>query len=97
MTNNRTVTKQNKKKWDPFKKRRKWLLFSQQVTYAQIGEEIGRSHETIKTVINLYPEKKSRRIQEYIAERFGVPYEYLWGSSNHHRASLPKGKKVVND
>lgn len=98
MNHNQTVTEDSKKKkWNTLKRRRKMLLAWHQVTVTQISREMGLSRETVKTVVNLYPEKKSHRVQEYIAQRLGVPYERLWGSSDQHRAIITKGKKVVND
>ena len=94
MKRNQTViTNTKKKKWETLKRRRKALLAWHQVSLAQIGREMGLSHETIKTVVNLYPERKSRKVQEYITQRLGVPYEKLWGFADHHEVNSNKSKK----
>ena len=95
--NQPVIANTKKKKWETLKRRRKALLAWHRISLTQIGREMGLSHETIKTVVNLYPERKSRKVQEYIAQRLGVPYEKLWGLSDSHRAIITNKKRTVND
>jgi|GEM_PF-2119267 len=98
MRHNQTVTDTAKKnRWELLKRRRKMLLAWHQITMTQIAREMNLSPETIKTVVNLYPERTSRRVQDYIARRLKVPYERLWGfrdQHDHHKGHYNKGKKA---
>lgn len=79
---------------DILKRRRKALMAYHQVTLAQLARELGLAQRTVGTVVNRYPEKKSRRIQEYIAQRLGVSFEKLWGP---HKSIITDKKRAVND
>ena len=100
MKSNTTITEKEHKKpeWVKLKRFRKSCFKMQDVCYTDIARELHRSDRTISTIVNLFPDKKSRRIQEYIAERLKTPYKDLWGTDPHHNKTIvTKVKKVVND
>lgn len=67
-------------------------------TMADIARKTGNSPNTVGTVVNYYPIKKSRRIQETIALVLNKKYERVWGhASSHHEAIVTKEKRAVND
>jgi lambda repressor-like predicted transcriptional regulator len=74
-------------------RRRKALLAYHGVSLAQLARKIGRSQHTLSTVVNRYPEKKSRYIQERIAEILNVPYEKLWNDPPHQHESIVSSER----
>lgn len=91
-------TKRNKtQQAEKLRGERKALLARRNIKMSEIAREMGRAQATIQTVINLYPDKKSRYVQEYLAQRLNVPYERLWGSSDDHKSILTNKKQAVND
>jgi orotate phosphoribosyltransferase-like protein len=81
-----------------FKRRRKAYFKMKGLKYTDIAEELKLSDRTVSTIINLFPAKKSLRVQKYISQRLKVQYEKLWGSDPHHNSQiLPEKKRVVND
>jgi lambda repressor-like predicted transcriptional regulator len=87
-----------KAKTEFLKRSRKAYFKIRGLKYVDIAREMNLSVRTISTVMNRFPEKKSRAIQKYIADRLCVPYEKLWGVDPHHNKTiLTKEKRVVND
>jgi lambda repressor-like predicted transcriptional regulator len=70
---------------------RRALLRLHNLTLAQLSRETGRAAATIGTIINCYPKKKSREIQEYIAKRTKTPYARIWGTIAPKRVVKKKG------
>lgn len=90
--------KKNKtKQAEKLRGERKALLARKNIKMAEIAREMGRSQSTVQTVINLYPKKKSRYVQEHLAQRLNVPYERLWGSVDDHKSILANKQRAVND
>ena len=77
-----------------------WLTMKG-VTMSDIARTTGNSPHTVGTIVNYYPTKKSRRIQEAIALALNKPYEKIWGDlkyvSRDHRRIVANKKRVVND
>lgn len=74
---------------------RRALLKLHNLTHAQLARETGRSASTIAVIVNLYPRKKSRKIQEHIARRTETPYEAIWGGAAS--AEAPRKKRHSKD
>ena len=62
-----------------------------------IAKITGNSPKTVGTIINYYPIKKSRRIQEAIANALNKPFEKIWHHERNHNLTITKKDKVVND
>ncbi len=84
-----------KMKTDMLKRRRKALLALHGLTHVQIASEIGLSPSTVQVVVNGH--RKSRRIQQHIADRLNVPFEKLWGTGGHHKQIVTNNDRAVND
>jgi hypothetical protein len=84
-------------------RQRKALLALHGLTPTNIARGTGRNVRTVCTIINRYPEKKSRPIQEYIAQHTNKCYEQIWGTveqkwpvngNGHHSTTVADNKKV---
>ncbi len=84
-------------KKNPKAQRIKAMLTIRSITMSDIARTTGNSPHTVGTVVNYYPVKKSRRIQEAIANALNKPFEKVWPHERHHRLTISKTKKVVND
>jgi hypothetical protein len=73
---------------------RRSLLALHGITTTEIARRIGRARSTVSTVINYYPRKRSKRIQEQIARLLLVNYESLWGGSSKHATTLTSEKQL---
>jgi hypothetical protein len=56
------------------------LLALHGIKLADIARATGRSQKIVSTVVNSYPLKKSRPIQEWIAQHTNRSYERIWGT-----------------
>lgn len=76
------------------KRQRKALLALHGLTPASIAKGVGRNIRTVCTIVNRYPDKKSRPIQEYIAQHTDKTYEQIWGTveQNKKRSSKDDGQ-----
>lgn len=93
----RRTKRMKDQKADELRRERKACLARADLKMAQIAREMELAQSTVQTVINLFPQKKSSRVQEYLAVRLGEPYEKLWGTSDRHGHSIPSRKRVVNE
>lgn len=69
---------------------RKALLALHGLRAVDIAAATGRNIRTVITIINHYPEKKSKPIQQWIAQHTNKTYEQIWGTVETKRA----GKKA---
>lgn len=68
------------------------LLALHGIKLADIARATGRSQKTVSTVVNSYPIKKSRPIQEWIAQHTNKTYEQIWGTIKPGRKPREKGQ-----
>ena len=63
----------------------KSLLVEKEITQKEIAQSVGVSPMMISQVVK--KRSRSYRVERYIAERLGLPYEELWGSEPRRRAA----------
>lgn len=73
----------------------KTLLYMKKIKPVMIARIAGVSPITVRTVLNGHG--TSKKVKQAIADLLNMPYERIWGASDHHRAIITNGKKVVND
>lgn len=77
------------------KRRRKALLVLCGITGRMIAKGTGRNEHTVSTVLNHYPEKKSRVIQTWIAAHTNTTYERIWGNAPRTRRTKPPNNPTI--
>jgi lambda repressor-like predicted transcriptional regulator len=73
------------------------MLLMKGIKITEIAKITGNSPKTVGTIINYYPIKKSRRIQEAIANALSRPFEKIWRHERNHNLTITKKRRVVND
>lgn len=68
-------------------RQRKALMALHGITAAQVARDLRLSQSTVTVIINYYPLKRSRRVQEYIAQHTNASYERIWGTIPPKRRS----------
>jgi lambda repressor-like predicted transcriptional regulator len=84
-------------KKNPDEKKIRAMLIMKGIRMTDIARELGLHHKTIHTIIHYYPTKKSRRVQEAIANALNKPFEKIWRHERKHNLTITKKGKVVND
>lgn len=90
------------------RRQRKALLSLHGITMTNIARAIGCNPKTVSTIVCRYPEKKSRRIQEYIAAHTGKTFAQIWGTipdgrtlkrkiRSKHIPTIAENIETVND
>ncbi len=89
----------NRMKKNPDEKKLRAMLIMKGIKMTDIARELGLHNKTIHTIVHYYPIKKSRRVQEAIANALNKPFEKIWRHERKrkHNLTITKKAKVVND